>query len=78
MGEIAAVGVKVTHGSDSSSFSLIYRCQHRSVVRQWWMEDVVAMLMKSLWSAKASTTEEPREGKLYAGICTGVSGNWRF
>ena len=27
--------------------------------------------MKSLLTAKASTTEEPREGKLHAGICTG-------
>jgi hypothetical protein len=29
-----------------------------------------------LLTAKASTTEEPREGKLHAGICVGVSGNW--
>jgi hypothetical protein len=27
--------------------------------------------MKSLLTAKASTTEEPREGKLHAGIWTG-------
>ena len=27
--------------------------------------------MKSLQTAKASTTEEPREGKLHAGICAG-------
>jgi hypothetical protein len=28
----------------------------------------------SLLTAKASTTEEPREGKLHAGICTGGAG----
>lgn len=27
--------------------------------------------MKSLLTAKVSVTEEPREGKLHAGICTG-------
>jgi hypothetical protein len=27
--------------------------------------------MKSLLTTKASTTEEPREGKLHAGICAG-------
>ena len=30
--------------------------------------------MKSLLTAKASTTEEPREGKLHAGICAGSAG----
>ena len=28
----------------------------------------------NLLTAKASTTEEPREGKLHAGICTGDAG----
>ncbi len=30
--------------------------------------------MKSLLTANASTTEEPREGKLHAGICAGGVG----
>ena len=34
---------------------------------------VVEMTM-SLLTAKASTTEEPREGKLHAGICAGSAG----
>ena len=35
--------------------------------------------MKSLLTAKASTIEEPREGKLHAGIFAGGEGlrNWR-
>jgi hypothetical protein len=35
---------------------------------------VVEMKM-SLLTAKASTTEEPREGKLHAGICAGGVGS---
>ena len=35
---------------------------------------MVVELMKSLLTAKASTTEEPREGKLHAGICAGDAG----
>ena len=31
-------------------------------------------LTTSLLTAKASTTEEPREGKLHAGICAGGAG----
>jgi len=31
----------------------------------------------SLVTAKASTTEEPREGKLHARICTGTLSNQR-
>ena len=37
-------------------------------------QDVVVESMKSLLIAKASTTEEPREGKLHAGICAGGVG----
>jgi len=40
-----------------------------------WKESInqglVVKLMASLLTAKASTTEELREGKLHAGICTG-------
>jgi len=32
----------------------------------------------SLLTAKASTTEEPREGKLHAGICVGDAGQPEF
>ena len=39
---------------------------------------MVVKLMKSLWTAKASTTEEPREGKLHAGICAGGVGQLAF
>ena len=34
-------------------------------------EGLVVGMMTSLLTAKASTTEEPREGKLHAGICAG-------
>jgi hypothetical protein len=34
----------------------------------------VVVMRLSLTTAKASTTEEPREGKLHAGICTGGVG----
>ena len=34
-------------------------------------EGLVVKSTKSLLTAKASKTEEPREGKLHAGICTG-------
>jgi hypothetical protein len=35
---------------------------------------MVVEVKMSLSTAKASTTEEPREGKLHAGICTGGAG----
>ncbi len=34
-------------------------------------EGLVVGSMKSLLTAKASTTEDPREGKLHVGICAG-------
>jgi len=37
-------------------------------------QGMVVESMKSLPTAKASTTEEPREGKLHAGICAGDAG----
>ncbi len=33
-----------------------------------------AMMSILLWTARASVTEEPREGKLHAGICAGDAG----
>jgi hypothetical protein len=37
-------------------------------------QGMVVVMRLSLTTAKASTTEEPREGKLHAGICTGGAG----
>jgi len=37
-------------------------------------QGMVVESMKSFLTANASTTEEPREGKLHAGICAGDAG----
>jgi hypothetical protein len=38
----------------------------------------MVVMEKSMPTAKASTTEEPREGKLHAGICAGSAGQSVF
>jgi hypothetical protein len=40
-----------------------------------WGIAIKAKRVVTLLTAKASTTEEPREGKLHAGICTGGAGS---